>query len=219
MDATCDELLCQLVSLDVEPPGLVAVVGCGSAPSAVEPGYSLLDVLEPLDLSDLAEVLVEVVAESSASHDLGTELGTVLDADDVLCAADPLLESLFHHETIDHIAHAYQLVRSSVSLADCHRLLPLLLVLESVLEVLILVLQVLRHHGESAHVPLVAVLLPAVECLGQRLLVKIDKPQLQALHVVGVVLAALLPEHEGTIHQVLMPLNEVPEELGLVLLG
>jgi hypothetical protein len=53
-----------------------------------------------LECLDSAAVLVEVVSKPSTSHHFRAELSSILDADEVLNAADPLSEAPLHHDSV-----------------------------------------------------------------------------------------------------------------------
>lgn len=72
-------------------------------------------MLESLELLDFPEELLEVVSEPPLLHDFGAKNSTVLHSDYVLGAGDPLLESLPHHDSVDHIADPHQLTALSIS--------------------------------------------------------------------------------------------------------
>ena len=69
----------------------------------------------PFELLDLAVVLVEVVTQPSASHHFRPEFSSILNADDVLNAADPFSEALLHHDSVDHVTNTDQFVGSTIA--------------------------------------------------------------------------------------------------------
>ena len=120
---------------------------CSSCPSRLcKPAHFLLDVFQSPQLFDLVKILHEVVTQASFCHELGATLCSLLNANNIFSAPDPLLESLSHHDSVSHVPHSGQFSTLTVGGSDSHGLLPLLLALKSILQVLILILEIFSHH-------------------------------------------------------------------------
>ena len=108
--ASQNEFFGKFLSFDVESPGLIAVISGCSTSCIFEPVNSLHNLLLSFELLDFTMVLVKVVPKASPCHDFGTKLSRILNTNNVLRAVDPLVESLLHHNSIDHVPDSNELI-------------------------------------------------------------------------------------------------------------
>lgn len=165
------KLLGQLVSLDKQPPRLVAIVLACSSSSPCEPLYFLLDMLKSAGFLHLGKVLIEIVPETSSIEHFRAKFSSRLHFDYEFCACHPLFKSLFHHNSICHVSDADQLFSLSICRSNSHGLLSLLLGAQGVCEVLIFILQIFCNHCKSCHMLLVCRFLPLEQSFRQVLFV------------------------------------------------
>lgn len=124
---------------------------------------------------DFSEVSHEIISEPPLFHQLVTTSCSFGDVKDVLSTSDPLLESLSHHDTVNHVSDSGQLVGLPVARSDSLGLLSLLLTFQSILKILLFILEILGHVGQLDHLLFVACLFPLEQSFGEILLVQIYK--------------------------------------------
>ena len=213
-----DEALGQLSLPHVQLHALEDVVVGDLIAYLDEPLDTLQDVLLSASESHLHAVLVEVVAQASLLHDFLRQQGRVLDLDDVVRVGDPRLEASSLQESVDHVLAPCQLSLAPVGRSDGDGLLSFLLVVDSVLKVLLLILQVLSGDCKHLEVLLITLLLPSEERLGKVLSMQVDDAELDPLHSVVVVLHAAFPLLHGSVKHVLVSLEARLEQGDLVFL-
>ena len=201
-----------------ELDALEDVVRHGTISHRDEPVDSFEDAVFSVHESDFKLILVEVIPHLASHHDLLSEVSGILNLDDVVSGGDPLLEALLLHQAIEHVPDSAELVVSALKRPGDHGLLSIVLAVESVLQVLRLVHEVLSGLGEHLELPLVTGLLPLVERLRLVLLVQIHESQLNSGDGVVVVLDSASPFSEASVQHVLVPLEGLFEQGYFVLL-
>lgn len=175
-------------------------------------------MLKTSKLFHLGKILHKIIFESPLLHQFVTAFCTFSDIEDVLGAIDPLLESLPHHDTIDHVPNSGQFIRLSITRSHSLGLLSLLLTFERILKILLFVLEVLSHFGQLYHLLLVTCLFPLEKSFGEILLVQIDESKLHTIGGMLFVLDIVFPDLQESEHDILVLLHEVSEHLSLIFL-
>ena len=124
---------------------------------------------------------------------------------DFHCAADPLVVVVAQRLPVKHVSNAFKfadlLPAAPNSLLYAH----LFLLGELVRQVLVLIHDVFSHHHHLHVDALVSPFLPLHEGMVEPTLVLADQAQLHPVHVVLVMLAVLLPDHQSAVLHVAVP--------------
>jgi hypothetical protein len=113
-------------------PRLITILPGGISASLLEPCYSSLDMISSLMSLDLFAKLVEIVSKLSSIHDFATKLCSIFDRNNIFRGFNPLLKSLFEHDSVDHVSNSLKLVSLTIRGPYSHCLLSLLLTFKSV---------------------------------------------------------------------------------------
>ena len=98
-----------------------------------EPVDSVEDMTLPISHTGFELPLFEGASKSPSSHDLVAGIRTIIDANDVFSICNPLLESGFDHDSIQHISDSNEFVLSPISASHSHSLFSFILVIQGVL--------------------------------------------------------------------------------------
>jgi len=165
----------------------------------VKPVAPIVDVVLALGSLGLRAELGEPDAQSTSVLALLENSNSLVEALDAESPVDPLVVVGAQRLPVEHVAHPLQLAGLHAARPDDLLLANSFLLAELVAQVLVIIHDVLSHDHHLHVDALVGTLLPLHEGPVEAALVLLNQSQLHSIHVVAVVLAVLLPKHQGLV--------------------
>jgi len=199
---TRHEFASELELPDVLAPRCYGILERVVAAHEVKPVATGINVVLTLGSLRLRAELVQPVAETMLLFSLLENDHSLVETLDSEGTVNPFVVGGSHILAVKHVANAFELARLHATRSNDLFLSDLLLLAQLVAKVLIIVHNVLSHDHHLHVDALVRTLLPLHESPVKTALVLLNQAQLHTSHVVAIVLAILLPDHEGLVHNI-----------------